>query len=269
MKKEIVIATYSEDTSWIKECEGWHEQVTLYSCGNPTRTLESRFVSEDYLKFKGANGNASFMGMGGGFNDSSSPFMELMKLLELIKKMKHVLKDFDSNDDDVFINEQKKAVFAKVPNENNKCSLESHQWLSHIIRRYDTLADVTVFLQGHPQDHYPDYRRVFEEDFDKNFKFTNLPHISNPSNMVRMSHFDDATYQFWDKMHSIKSADKWDRRTAWAVGAEFAASKEVIRSKPKKWYEDVLEIASTHEFSAHALERTWWVVLGGPEITKF
>jgi len=259
MKKEIVIASYSEDSDWIKG--EWSEHVTHYCCGNPTTTANERFVSEDFMRASKKVPNP-FNNFSHGHQEHG-PVTELMKLLELIKKMKSVLKDFDSEDPDTYDADQ---VYSKVNNKNNTYSLESHQWLTHIIRRYDTLADVTVFLQGHPHDHYIDFKDVFEKDFKEGFSFSCLPYVREAKKLTRLSHFDDATIAFWSKMKPYMP-QKWDRSTAWAVGAQFAASKEVIRSKPREWYIKVKEMASDHEFSAHALERTWWVVLGKPKIT--
>jgi hypothetical protein len=37
---------------------------------------------------------------------------------------------------------------------------EAQTYLHHLVRRYDSLADVTVFTQGRPFDHAPDLHRV-------------------------------------------------------------------------------------------------------------
>ena len=35
--------------------------------------------------------------------------------------------------------------------------LEAHTYLTHLVTRYDSLAPITVFCQGHPFDHAPDF----------------------------------------------------------------------------------------------------------------
>lgn len=42
------------------------------------------------------------------------------------------------------------------PNSLPNQGREAHTWLHHIVTRYDTLADLTIFLQGSPFDHVPD-----------------------------------------------------------------------------------------------------------------
>ena len=39
-------------------------------------------------------------------------------------------------------------------------SRDDFAWLHHLVERYDDLADLTVFAQGHPFDHAPDLHRV-------------------------------------------------------------------------------------------------------------
>jgi hypothetical protein len=260
MKKEIVIASYSEDTSWIPD--SWSPQTLIYSCGNPVTTIGDRFISEEYiLKTKDRNSFSSFCtaGHATGFGQRSDPYLDMLKIIEIIKRMKNVVLDYEGNLPE---EEKEEGIFVHKKNENNKNSLESNQWLTHIIQRYDALADVTVFLQGHPHDHITHTKKIGDYVFEDDFSFSTLPSGTIPCELHMKSVFDDATISFWNKLQP-----NWKNEVCWSIGAQFAASKKVIRSKPREWYIKVKEVASDHEFSAHALERTWWNVLGKPEIT--
>ena len=61
------------------------------------------------------------------------------------------------------------TIYDKTPLEEGRwpgaISLPNHSrddfaWLHHLVERYDDLAELTVFAQGHPFDHAPDLHRV-------------------------------------------------------------------------------------------------------------
>jgi len=259
MKKEIVIASYSEDTSWIPN--SWAPQTLIYSCGNPIKTIAHRFISEEYLfeakKQDSFHNQFSQHGHSMGFGQKANPYLDMLRIIELMDRMKNLLQPETIEEKD-----KEEGVFVHKKNENNINSLESNQWLTHIIQRYDVLADVTVFLQGHPHDHITYTKKIGDYVFEEDFSFSCLPPDS-PRKLDIVGEFDEAAVSLWRKLQP-----NWEDQVCWAVGAQFAASKDVIKSKPREWYIKVREAASNHKFSAHALERTWWNVLGKPKITN-
>ncbi|MFM7373695.1 MAG: DUF3431 domain-containing protein, partial [Chthoniobacterales bacterium] len=51
---------------------------------------------------------------------------------------------------------------------------EAHTYLHHLTERYESLADVTVFVQGHPFDHAPDLHKVLRALADGSFNVTDF-----------------------------------------------------------------------------------------------
>ena len=60
MEKEIVIASFEEDTSWIPE--DLYKYILLYSSGNPKKKIEDRFRFDDLERFNSVKGNYNHMG---------------------------------------------------------------------------------------------------------------------------------------------------------------------------------------------------------------
>jgi hypothetical protein len=277
-KHEIVIAQHDEDLSWVPK--DWADNILIYSSGVPTRTLEDRFLSERLLDILKSSDDPHFFNndkdliyedghlVGMPYFGGNPKIKNMLYLVELLRLMKDVFscehcknKHIDSleriGDQDV----------AKTIAPNNLNSLESEKWLTHIINRYDQLADVTIFIQGHPQDHISYWRKLNDLVFDENFQFCNLPNTNpKPLGNNRGCIFDEAAERFYKVLFNQYHEQIM---TCWAVGAEFAASKEVIRSKPVDWYRKVRDAANDFPYSAHSMERLWWNVLGKPNVTNF
>ncbi len=229
--------------------------------------MEDRFISEKYLDMYGPDhgmrdGDGHFTGYHENLNhihyDGRPSPPTVREVIDFAEKMTSL---FNKQE------EKPNESWAVKKNENNKNALESFQWLSHIIYRYDTLADVTFFIQGHPHDHLPDWRELSHVEVPSDFTFSTLPSNSMARKFTIDSDFDTQTISLWEKVY--KDPSKFDQQAAvWVMGAQFAASKEVIRSKPLSWYIQLKAIAAHHKYSAHALERTWWEVFGRPKLSS-
>jgi Protein of unknown function (DUF3431) len=174
-----------------------------------------------------------------------------------------------------------KGPYGGLPNVGR----EAHTYLHHVVSRYDSLADWTVFCQGDP-----------------------LPHLNGTDLEALLTPPSDAgadpivvpwhvTLREWDDRGRLR----WHEWPAWAVryangeirkaqlplpewllvwglveamppaltyhpGAIFGVSKERIRSRPREFYEGLLRQVSDHPHpeEAHYLERAWPLVFGGP-----
>ena len=132
---------------------------------------------------------------------------------------------------------------------------EAHTYLHHVITNYDTLAEYTCFLQGHPFDHCPDVlARVRNRS---NIPFTSLPPVGYVSDRNGLPQ-QVATLpigQMYDRFFA-------DSRSAFTyiAGAQFIVSRARIRSRPKWFYEKLLnEDPLVYPW---AYERLWRYIFG-------
>lgn len=136
---------------------------------------------------------------------------------------------------------------------------EGHTYLHHIISNYDQLDDYTGFLQGHPFDHAPDIEQRIN-------LFMNAPvpfYIFN-----RFIHNVNLCYDFSDpNLHAllIQTYEKvfGTRKVChpfqFGAGAQFIVSRDVIRSRPKEFYENIMKLMD-HDINppeGFVLERFW------------
>lgn len=160
---------------------------------------------------------------------------------------------------------------------------EAHTYLHHIVKNYDTLANVTVFLQATVSDHgyvedidrmalylgVPAMARGFsnnfhttkrgdndhsEPDFNIRMRDTLINRYHIPSSSVAKIQFSDWFISFIDPVYPDPMS--------WYGNAIFAVSKERIRSRPKEFYENLLSQLSNEDapIEAHFLERSWFYV---------
>lgn len=143
---------------------------------------------------------------------------------------------------------------------------EAHTYLHHIVSRYDTLSDVTVFAQGRPFDHVPDFHRHLSrlaQGEDSVAKFRWLGFVID---------FDDPKgerlFHSWSKNEDGRSLDLagfcralWSRSTpeqfVFYPGAQFIVCSEQIRKQPVTFYQRALELSITFPDAGHCLERCW------------
>ena len=142
---------------------------------------------------------------------------------------------------------------------------EAHAWLHHLAERYDTLADWTVFAQGHPFDHVPDLHpflrslalRPPTEDFvwlgflwetdDARGRPTFVHWSKNPER--RELDLEGFFQQLW--------GESAPEKVRYVGGGQFALSREGARRRPREFYERARTLAAEFPDAAHALERTW------------
>ncbi len=144
---------------------------------------------------------------------------------------------------------------------------EAHTYLHHIVSRYDSLANVTVFVQGRPFDHVPDLHRRLrrlgsgEEPVDK-FRWLGF-----------VVDFDDKLgkrlFQSWSKNKDGRLLDLgafcqalWNdipapERFVFYPGAQFIVTAKQIRKQPLSFYERALALSVTFPDAGHCLERCW------------
>ena len=140
---------------------------------------------------------------------------------------------------------------------------EDSAYLSHIVDRYETLADLTVFAQGKPFDHVPSFHRHLRDITTGRLRvrpFAWLGFIIDEDDAAGRLLFQKwvpgevlPLRAFW---HAL-----WGRqpptRVVFYPSAHFAVRATHIRAQPRSFYEKALQLSQTMPHAAHCFERTW------------
>jgi len=152
---------------------------------------------------------------------------------------------------------------------------EAHAWLYHLSERYHTLSAQTVFAQGRPFDHAPDFHRVVRrlargEEVPSDFWWLGF-----------LWETDDArgfpSFVHWTKNPSRRELNLADffpilfGESAPAVvryvgGGQFAVSLTTVQRRPRSFYEKARDLSLSFPDAAHAFERTWDRVFLAPPL---
>lgn len=143
---------------------------------------------------------------------------------------------------------------------------EAHAWLHHLKERYDTLAEWTVFSQGHPFDHVPNMHPLIRNLTAGNFAGQDFIWLGF------LWETDDArgrpSFVHWTKNPERRELDLesffqllWREpapdKVRYVGGGQFLLSRRAAWRRGKNFYAEAREIASTFPDAAHAFERTW------------
>ncbi len=143
---------------------------------------------------------------------------------------------------------------------------EDYAYLSHIVTNYETLADVTVFAQGKPFDHVPEFHRVLhgiafqklriadfqwfgfiidEDDCYGNRLFRSWSKNPGAESLPMRA--------FWHHLWDVPSPDRF----VFYPSAHFAVPAVQVRPQPRAFYERALSLCVQHPHHAHCFERVW------------
>jgi hypothetical protein len=143
---------------------------------------------------------------------------------------------------------------------------EAHTYLHHLISRYDRLAPLTVFCQGHPFDHAHDLHqtlRRFAAGTDRVVRFRWLGFIIDSDDPEGKRLFvpwyknEDGRQLELDRFCRAlfdAPAEPW---THFYVGAQFALTGERARHRSRAFYERALDLAVHHPDGGACFERVW------------
>ncbi|CCH49458.1 DUF3431 domain-containing protein [Pseudodesulfovibrio piezophilus] len=164
---------------------------------------------------------------------------------------------------------------------------ESHTYLAHIVREYDRLAPLNVFVQGWPFDHIDDQKKgsvgmlrsMIERSVDRHIPFKGFawfklkcdrlgrPHnLGNPENEGRWAGWgnDIPLGDIFEKLFDAKFPRNLVVR---APAGLFAVTDERIRTRPKAFYEYALSLIEAdptdRKNTGHAFERLWQHIFNG------
>lgn len=145
---------------------------------------------------------------------------------------------------------------------------EAHTYLHHLVSRYDTLAEWTIFCQGKPFDHAYDFKKTLRE-------FAAEPLSLNGTGFIWRGHLIDTDdnqghllFQPWSKNEDGRGLDMRGFHNAlfdtdgpelytFVLGAQFIVHRNVIRQKSVSFYERALAVSISFSDAAHCFERSW------------
>ena len=152
---------------------------------------------------------------------------------------------------------------------------EAHSYLTHIVGFRDLLAPVTVFCQGHPFDHAPDFHDrlkalaagrelplpflwygFLDETDDVLGRRLFVPWSKNPERR------ELSTGKLYDELFGKSSPDLFHFRG----GAQFSVAREAVLRRSGEFYERALMLSTAIPDAAHSLERLWDRLFGDPII---
>lgn len=149
---------------------------------------------------------------------------------------------------------------------------EAHTYLHHIVARHDEFPDVTIFVQGKPFDHAPDLHKRLRAIADGRER---IPDFLWFGFLVdRDDRLGAALFQRWSKnpegrplrMESFWRAVFDDANPpetfTFFGGAQFAVTRDRLRSRSRLFYERALHVAESFPDAAHCFERVWDRVFG-------
>jgi len=164
---------------------------------------------------------------------------------------------------------------------------EAHTYFTHIVREYDALAPVNVFLQGDPFDHIDQagrgtpelLRKMIEDVVDRRVPFKGLAWFKLECDALGRPHdmHDPAKRGRWagwgrnipvgEVFTALFGAAAPERIIARAPAGVFAVTAERIRTRPRAFYEFALRLVERDPDDArntgHAIERLWQHIFNG------
>jgi hypothetical protein len=148
---------------------------------------------------------------------------------------------------------------------------EAHAYLHHLAERYDALAPVTVFCQGHPFDHAWDLhewlRRVASgAEAVEGFRWLGfVVDTDDPRGrrlFVKWSKNRDGRELPLDRFHEALFGGPAPDLIPFYLGGQFAVTAGLARSRPRDFYRRARDLSATLPDAAHCLERLWDRVFG-------
>jgi len=151
---------------------------------------------------------------------------------------------------------------------------EAHTYLTHIIRNYDKLADITVFFQGAINDRaeqilLPISRYLGKGTFPKGNVHVSIRGVLRFSHKIAFSQ-----PRLCAGVSDYQSVGDFNRRVTkkkvpsyfskWFPGAYFSVDKKSIQKNKVGYYEDIISNTklgtALHPEDAHYMERLWYYI---------
>lgn len=155
----------------------------------------------------------------------------------------------------------------RLPN----CGREAHTYLHHLASRHDSLADVTVFAQGHPFDHAPDLHRRLRalaagtEAID-DFRWMGfVADTDDPRGRRLFVPWSKNTAREeldLDGFHRALFGSPGPSQYRFFPGAQFAVTGATARTRHPEFFRAAARLAVSFPHAPHCFERCWDRVFG-------
>ncbi len=153
---------------------------------------------------------------------------------------------------------------------------EAHTYFFHIVQHYENLAPVTVFVQGHPFDHAPDLHKLVRgwngaSELEHGFFWLGFILDTDTADGGRLfrawsKNLDGRGLDMKSLFSEVFGVEEAPDVYRFKPGGQFAASADVIRQRPREFYEKCLEQSVAFPDAAHCFERLWDRVFCAPPI---
>ena len=148
---------------------------------------------------------------------------------------------------------------------------EAHAYLHHLVERYDDLAEVTFFCQGHPFDHawdLHDVLRAVAAGRERVAGFRWLGFVIDTDDPLGHRLFVpwtknlDGRELHVDRFHETLFGAPAPQHIPFYLGAQFAVTAAQARTRPRDFYRQARDLARSFPDAAHCFERLWDRVFG-------
>ena len=153
---------------------------------------------------------------------------------------------------------------------------EANTYLHHLVSRFNSMADYTIFCQGKPFDHAYDFHatlRTLASDKLPSEPFTWLGHIIDTDTS------DGGLFSEWSKneTHEGLNLDGFHQKLmdspgpttySFHLGAQWIVKRELVQEQPNTFYKKALDLTTSFPNAAHCYERMWDRVFGVEGISK-
>ncbi len=143
---------------------------------------------------------------------------------------------------------------------------EAHTYLHHLAERHTNLADITVFVQGHPFDHAPDLHerlRALAEGRETVPDFQWLGFLADTDDcrgrrlFVPWSKNPERTELRLDDFHQQLFGTPGPENYRFFVGAQFAVTRDAAHRRDADFYRRARALATDFPLAPHCFERCW------------
>ena len=159
---------------------------------------------------------------------------------------------------------------------------ESQTYVQYIIDNYNSLPNVSVFLQGNPLEHIFNIEDIIKSanlhpsgmSQNANLNTHVGPNMASSSftikihNGARVTPYFDMSYgQWWEHVIKKPFPNKSDHR--WYIGACFAATRQAIKSVSlETWIAINDSLQDINPVTGHYMERSWYCLMNQHIPTK-
>ena len=221
-------------------------------------------TQKNNVHFLGRLANYKYFNMDQAIDNSLTYFYSIFKYNPLKHNVKVVVSRYNENIDwtkklnNVVIFNKGEALADKSIINLPNVGREGHTFYKYIYDNYDNLCDYTMFLQGHPFDHSPN---LFK-NIDSILNQESLPDFVYLSETIVYTNLKGCPYHYGKNFTDIfkkifgKNAE-CNKNIKFGAGAQFIVSKKAIHSKPRLFYNNIVNLLShcTHPDEGYALER--------------